>query len=212
MIGLAQDLAPGFADAALESQAVFRACMNALARPARPQPLQTNLAPPAPLTPELAALALALADHEAPLWLDARLRTDAVRSYLTFHTSARLTEDPAEAAFALIADAAACPDLAHFAQGSDEYPDRSTTLLIALERLEPGHDLVFTGPGIKAESGQEGAGLVLAPLPFGLPLQLAANHAAFPRGVDLVFTAPGRIAALPRSSQILGADKKVGVA
>lgn len=212
MTKLAQDLAPGFANAALESQAVFRACMNALARPAHPLPLRTNLAPPAPLTPELAALALALADHEAPLWLDTRLRTEAVRSYLTFHTGARLTEDPGEAAFALITDVAACPDLAHFAQGSDEYPDRSTTLLIALERLEPGHDLVFTGPGIKAESSQEGAGLVLAPLPSGLPRQLAANHAAFPRGVDLVFTAPGKIAALPRSSKILGADKKVGAA
>ena len=207
MTNLAQDLAPGFADAALESQAAFRACMNALARPARPLPLQTDLAPPAPLTPELAALALALADHEAPLWLDARLRTEAVRSYLTFHTGARLTEDPAEAAFALIADAAACPDLAYFAQGSDEYPDRSTTLLIALERLEPGRDLVFTGPGIKAD-----AGLVLAPLPAGFRQHFAANHASFPRGVDLVFTAPGRIAGLPRSSQILGADKKVGVA
>ncbi|MDZ5449807.1 phosphonate C-P lyase system protein PhnH [Labrys sp. ZIDIC5] len=195
----AQDLAPGFADAALESQAVFRACMNALARPARPQPLLTGLVPPAPLTPELAALALAVADHEAPLWLDARLRTAEVRAYLTFHTGAHLTEDPQEAAFALVADAAACPDLASFAQGSDEYPDRSTTLLIALERLEAGHDLAFTGPGIKAD-----AGLALAPLPDDFRRQLSANHAAFPCGVDIVFTAPGRIAGLPRSSQILG--------
>ncbi|MFC2250109.1 phosphonate C-P lyase system protein PhnH [Labrys portucalensis] len=204
MIGLAQDqfaqdLAPGFADAAIESQAVFRACMDALARPARLRPLETGLVPPAPLTPELAALALALADHEAPLWLDARLRTPQVRAYLTFHTGARLTDAPQEAAFALIADAAACPDLASFAQGNDEYPDRSTTLLIALERLEPGHDLVFTGPGIKTD-----AGLALAPLPDDFRRQLGANHAAFPRGVDIVFTAPGRIAALPRSSQILG--------
>ncbi|MBP0578190.1 phosphonate C-P lyase system protein PhnH [Labrys sp. LIt4] len=204
MMRLAQDLAPGFADAALESQAIFRACMNALARPARPQPLETGLMPPPPLTPELAGLALALADHEAPLWLDAGLRTPAVRAYLTFHTGARLTEDPQEAAFALIADAAACPDLAHFAQGSDEYPDRSTTLLIALERLEPGHDLAFAGPGIKADTGLTDLGLALAPLPADFRRQLAANHAAFPRGVDIVFTAPGRIAGLPRSSQIRG--------
>ncbi|WP_448953557.1 phosphonate C-P lyase system protein PhnH [Labrys neptuniae] len=201
---LAQDLAPGFADAALESQAVFRACMNALARPARPVPFQTGLVPPAPLTPELAALALALADHEAALWLDASLRTPAVRAFLTFHTGARLTEDPAQAAFALIADAAACPDLAGFAQGSDEYPDRSTTLVIAVDRLEAGEDLVFTGPGIKAETGQERVGLTLAPLPSGFRRQLAVNHAAFPRGVDLIFTAPGRLAGLPRSSLIRG--------
>jgi alpha-D-ribose 1-methylphosphonate 5-triphosphate synthase subunit PhnH len=104
------DLAPGFADAALDSQAVFRACMNALARPALPQSLATELAPPTPLTPELAALALALADHEAPLWLDAPLRAEpAVRRYLAFHTGARFVDDPTEAVFALISDAAACP-------------------------------------------------------------------------------------------------------
>ncbi|GLS23962.1 carbon-phosphorus lyase [Labrys miyagiensis] len=194
------DLAPGFADAALDSQAVFRACMNALARPASPQPLATELVPPALLTPELAALALALADHEAPLWLDAALRTEpAVRRYLAFHTGARFVDDPAEAAFALISDAAACPPFERFALGSDEYPDRSTTLLIAVNRLEAAEEFAFTGPGIK-----ERIGLSIAPLPSGFREQLRANAALFPRGVDLIFTAPGRIAALPRSSQLIG--------
>ncbi len=192
------DLAPGFADAALDSQAVFRACMNALARPAMPQPLAAALTPPTPLTPELAALALALADHEAPLWLDAALEAQpAVRRYLAFHTGARFVDSPAEAAFALVSDAADCPDLRSFALGSDEYPDRSSTLLISVERLETSEGLAFAGPGIKGR-----AGLVLSPLPVRFEAQLHANAAAFPRGVDLIFTAPGRIAALPRSSRL----------
>jgi alpha-D-ribose 1-methylphosphonate 5-triphosphate synthase subunit PhnH len=194
------DLAPGFADAAIDSQVVFRAAMNALARPAQPQPLVTNLAPPAPLAPELAALALALADHEAPLWLDLPLRAEpVVRRYLAFHTGARIVDDPQEAAFALVSDAAACPPFETFALGSDEYPDRSTTLLIAVGRLGTQGDLAFNGPGIKYRAAFDAA-----PLPAGFREQLRLNAALFPRGVDLVFAAPGRIAALPRSSQLIG--------
>jgi alpha-D-ribose 1-methylphosphonate 5-triphosphate synthase subunit PhnH len=192
--------APGFADAAIESQAVFRACMAALSRPASLQPLAAVLAPPAPLTPELAAVALALADPEAPLWLDASLEAEpAVRRYLAFHTGARFVTDPAEAAFALIADAGKCPDFSAFAAGSDEYPDRSTTLVIAVDRLSPGTDLVFSGPGIKGH-----AGLAAAPLPDDFRVRLLANHATFPRGVDLLLVSGGHVAALPRSSKLVG--------
>ena len=45
-----------------DAQGVFRAVMDALARPGTIQPVATRLAPPAPLTPELAAVALALAE------------------------------------------------------------------------------------------------------------------------------------------------------
>ena len=191
--------APGFRDAPLESQAAFRACMSALARPTTLQPLAAVLAPPAPLTPELATVALALADHEAPLWLDPVLAAQpAVRRYLAFHTGARLAVDPADAAFALIADARACPDFSIFAAGSDEYPDRSTTVVLAVERLGEGDDLVFTGPGIENR-----AGLAVAPLPDDFRARLKANRATFPRGVDLFFVSGGRIAALPRSSTLI---------
>ncbi|MDQ0394673.1 phosphonate C-P lyase system protein PhnH [Labrys monachus] len=192
--------ASGFTDAPLESQAVFRACMAALSRPATLQPLAAGVAPPAPLTPELAAVALALADHEAPLWLDAALAAEpAVRRYLAFHTGARFVADPADAAFALIAEARHCPAFAVFAAGSDEYPDRSTTLVIAVDRLSTGTDLVFSGPGIKGR-----AGLAAAPLPADFEAELAANHASFPRGIDLFLVSDGIVAALPRSSKLIG--------
>ncbi len=51
-------LAPGFADPVHDAQATFRAVMDALARPGLPRPLTPGLTPPAPLTPELAAVAL----------------------------------------------------------------------------------------------------------------------------------------------------------
>jgi len=144
-------------------------------------------------------VALALADHEAPLWLDPVLAAEpAVRRYLSFHTGARFAADPADAAFALVADARACPDFSVFAAGSDEYPDRSTTLVLAVDRLGEGSDLVFTGPGIK-----DRAGLAVAPLPDDFRSRLVANRAAFPRGVDIFFVSGGRIAALPRSSTLI---------
>ncbi|OYZ89321.1 MAG: carbon-phosphorus lyase subunit PhnH, partial [Xanthobacter sp. 17-67-6] len=116
-------LASGFADAPREAQEVFKAVMWALARPGRPVPLRTRLAPPAPLSPEMAAIALALLDYETPVWLDPALAAaPAVGAFLRFHTSAPLVETPAAGRFGLIADGAALPDFARFALGEPDYP------------------------------------------------------------------------------------------
>lgn len=191
-------LALGFADPVIDAQAVFRAAMDALARPAVPVPLASELAPPAPLTPELAAVALALADHETPVWLGPTLAASReVQDYLRFHTGARLTQDPAEAAFALVADGTRLPRLDSFAQGSEAYPDRSTTIVVAVSVLLPGHGPRLTGPGIESE-----ARLSAGPLPETFWDEMRANRARFPRGVDVLLTAAGQIAGLPRSLRV----------
>jgi alpha-D-ribose 1-methylphosphonate 5-triphosphate synthase subunit PhnH len=188
----------GFADPVIEAQAHFHALMNALARPGTIHDLPAALDAPAPLTPELAALALTLVDHEATLWLDATLAgSKPVLDYLRFHTGARIVADPAEAAFALVADAGAMPRLAEFGQGTDEYPDRSTTIVIAVAALATSGGLELTGPGIEAR-----ASLGVEPWPGDFVPQLAANRAQFPRGVDLVLVAAGQVAALPRTTHV----------
>ncbi|MCJ2060256.1 phosphonate C-P lyase system protein PhnH [Methylobacterium sp. J-048] len=188
-------LAPGFADAVHDAQGTFRAVMDALARPGLLQRLDAGLEPPAPLTSELAAIALALTDADTPVWLDAGLAAaPEVAAYLRFHTGAPLTDDPARAAFALIRDPARCPPLSRFAQGTPAYPDTATTLVLALDAIASGEGLRLTGPGI------DGAvRIALTPLPEGFVAQLAENHAGFPLGIDLILTAPGRVAGLPRS-------------
>lgn len=191
-------LAPGFADPVHDAQGTFRAVMDALARPGLPRRLDTGLAPPAPLTPELAAVALALTDADTPVWLDAGLAAaPEVAAYLRFHTGAPLTDDPARAAFALIRDPARCPPLARFAQGTPAYPDTSTTLVLALDRIAAGVGLHLTGPGIRGATR-----IALAPVPDGFVDQCAANHAGFPLGIDLILTAPGLVAGLPRSTAV----------
>jgi alpha-D-ribose 1-methylphosphonate 5-triphosphate synthase subunit PhnH len=191
-------LRAGFRDPVHEAQAVFRAVLDALARPGTIQTLTTPLAPPAPLTPELAAVALALTDRDTPVWLDPALAAEAeVAAYLRFHTGAPLIDDPARAAFALVAEVGRCPPLSSFAQGTPAYPDTATTLVLAFATVEAGAGLRLTGPGIRGA-----ANLALAPMPPGWPGELRDNGAAFPLGVDCLLTAPGRIAGLPRSTAV----------
>ncbi|MGQ4275415.1 phosphonate C-P lyase system protein PhnH [Terrihabitans sp. B22-R8] len=191
-------MAHAFADPVFEAQAVFRAVMAALAEPGTLQELPAEVSPPEPLAAELAALALTLADHETPIWLDATLAaSDEVVRYLKFYTGAPIVAEPARAMFALVQDAARCPALAAFAPGNALYPDRSTTLLIAVDRLGEDGGLVLRGPGIAGS-----ANLRAGPLPPDFERQWRDNHALFPCGVDVVLAGPGQVVGLPRSVQI----------
>jgi alpha-D-ribose 1-methylphosphonate 5-triphosphate synthase subunit PhnH len=190
--------AHAFTNPVFDAQRVFRAAMNALARPGTLHPLDTIVVPPAQLPPELAALALTLADHETPLWLDAALTgAPDVADYLRFHTGAPLVAHPRDAAFALISEPALCPSLVNFALGTDEYPDRSTTLLIQVETLTEAEGLTLRGPGIA-----DTASLHAGPLPPAFLREWAMNRVLFPRGVDVLLTAGGMIAGLPRTTDV----------
>lgn len=191
-------LAAGLVDPIHDAQAAFRAVMEAVSRPGRPVALAAALRPPRPLTPELAAIALALADADTPVWLDPPLSgAPDVAAFLRFHAGAPIASDPRSAVFALVSDAARCPPFAAFAQGEPDYPDRSTTLIMAVERLHDRGGLRLEGPGIRGSIE-----LSAQPLPPDMAARLAANRAGFPCGVDVVLTAPGRVAGLPRSVRI----------
>ncbi len=194
----------GFADPVFDSQAVFKAVMDAMARPGTVLPIKSLTTPPAPLSATAAAVALTLCDHDTPVWLDTRLaESAAVYSWLGFHTGAPLVDKPAEAAFALVADPARLPQLADFAQGTQEYPDRSATIVLQVAAPSPnglqGHrTFVLEGPGIRTT-----AILVASPLPGNFIEQWNDNRARFPRGVDLILAAPGAVACLPRTVRIV---------
>jgi alpha-D-ribose 1-methylphosphonate 5-triphosphate synthase subunit PhnH len=192
-------IAPAFADPVLGSQAVFRAVMQATARPGTVERIDPRIDAPAPLRAATAALALTLLDYETPVWLDPLLAASRdLIDWISFHTGAPRTDDPRQAAFAFIADPEQCPPFEGFALGSNDYPDRSTTVVLQVDGFSGGERIVCTGPGIAAKCV-----LRAAPLPPDFAQQLAANRVLFPRGVDLILATEHEIAALPRSVRVL---------
>lgn len=188
----------GFADPVFDAQAIFRAMMDAMAEPGSRRSVKANAAPPAPLSPAAGALALTLCDQDTVLWLDAPLKTEAVIAWLRYQTGADIVDDPERADFAFVADLASMPRLEAFAQGTQDYPDRSTTIVLMAEGLDDGTPLALEGPGIETR-----AGLAPSDLPEDFRGQWRENGARFPRGVDLVFAAPDMIACLPRTTRIV---------
>jgi alpha-D-ribose 1-methylphosphonate 5-triphosphate synthase subunit PhnH len=190
-------LGGGFADPVFGAQSSFRALMDALASPGLAQALP-GAEHPAGLAAELAAVALTVCDHDSEVWLDPILANDAaVVAWLRFQTGAPLVDEPAQAQFALVGDAAQLPVFSHFALGSDEYPDRSTTIALLLPALTGGRELTLRGPGIKDTR-------TIAPvgLPESFLGQWADNRALFPRGVDVLLLSGGQVIGLPRTTRI----------
>ncbi|HMM62993.1 MAG TPA: phosphonate C-P lyase system protein PhnH [Mesorhizobium sp.] len=202
MLSQASALEGGFSDPVLDAQAAFRAIMDAMARPATVHSVPALVRPPAPLGRAAGAVACALIDADTPFWLDDALGlAEAPRVWLGFHTGAGQAASLPQAAFALIGDPARMPRLERFAQGSQDYPDRSATLILQLDGLTGGPALTFEGPGIDGSA-------TLAPrgLPADFAGQWAENRARFPRGVDLILTAGDAIACLPRSARPIRAE------
>jgi len=191
-------LEPGFRDAVRGSQTCFRAVLDAMAHPGRVVTLPPSLdgAPPVPLGDAAAAVALTLCDIDTPVWLDAAAAPAA--GYLAFHCGAPLVDNPADARFAIIADPAAAPPLDRFALGSDEYPERSATLVIEAAGFGGDTGVGLRGPGIDRETR-----FAVTELPARFWRERAALAELFPRGVDVLFACGSRLAALPRSTQVI---------
>ena len=182
---------------AFASQATFRTLMECLSRPGEIRTLDGIGGPP-PMAPATAALVRSLADYESTLWLDPTFTAaPAIAEWIKFHTGAPIIESTGDAAFALVADPLALPPFTQFAQGSEEYPDRSTTVILQVDRFA-GAPMVLKGPGIKATST-----LAVEPLPGDFSQRMHGNREMFPRGIDLIFVAGRAISALPRSVRLI---------
>jgi alpha-D-ribose 1-methylphosphonate 5-triphosphate synthase subunit PhnH len=172
--------------------------MDALAKPGTVHKLAEPALTRAPLSGGLASVLLTLSDPETPIWLCDTLRQDAsVAAFIAFHTGAPMLREPGKAAFVVASDANELPRFEQFNLGTQDYPDRSTTIVLAVAALSGGAALSLRGPGIK------GHGHIS---PIGLPEdfigQWAANRELFPRGIDLLLVADGAVLGLPRSTRI----------
>jgi alpha-D-ribose 1-methylphosphonate 5-triphosphate synthase subunit PhnH len=193
------ELPAGFADKVLSAQSTFRSVMDAMARPGTVQQVIASAGTPGPLMRGTAAIALTLFDHDTPIWLDARMsETSEVAKWLKFHSGAPVLDDPSVCHFALIGNGSALPDLSRFSFGTNEYPDRSTTLILQVDSLKHGSAFELRGPGI------DGTALLRAMIePVNLFERLAINETLFPRGIDVVLVSGEAIVAIPRTTRLV---------
>ena len=186
-----------FADPVFESQAAFRAVLNAVASPGKVfvggevyRPRRRYARPPR---------------RRCWRWRILRRRCLSRWIFLSERrppsicasTPARpIAATPDKAAFALELATDAALDLARFAEGDPEYPDRSTTLVLqvgfrrraALAPSWPRHQ------GRNASSRSRRRRKTLS--------SMQANGQKFPLGVDLILVAGALLVAAPRSTQI----------
>ena len=188
-----QPLSSGFVDPVHEAQAAFRGVLEALSRPGQPSVIGRPV-PGLGLGPAMAHLLLALSDDDTPVWWQ---QPESAADWLRFHSGATRADSPEQATFAVIADAAAMPPLYAFSAGSVEFPEQAATLLIEVASMSDGPAVEWHGPGIR-----EMQTVRLAGLPESFWTQWQANHAAFPQGVDIVFTCADTALGLPRTTRV----------
>ncbi|MGI4954994.1 MAG: phosphonate C-P lyase system protein PhnH [Janthinobacterium lividum] len=179
---------PGFADPVHDSQACFRAVLDAMARPGTLHRVTAPAQAPPPLDRATAAVLLTLVDLDTPLWLDPA--AGGASGWIDFHCGAPRTT-PENAAFAV---ALGLPDTAGLAAGSDDGPEDGATLVLQLAALGAGQRYMLSGPGIADE-----AEILIDGLPPGFLAAWATNRGRFPRGIDLILCAGDALAAFPRT-------------
>jgi alpha-D-ribose 1-methylphosphonate 5-triphosphate synthase subunit PhnH len=196
-MGNLNDLPMGFREPVDDAQGAFRAALRALSHPGDAVDCGAQVPAVPGLMPATVALLLALTDHETPVWW---VGSDGPAPWLRFHTGAPSATRVGQAHFAVISrqlSAEPWPELELWNAGTDESPDRSTTLLIELPSLSGGAATVWSGPGLR-----EARTLYLAGLPASFSEEWCDNHARFPRGVDVLFLCGRHIVGLPRTTLV----------
>ncbi len=191
-------LVPGFDHEAFGSQAVFRAALHAMAHPGRPTDMPMGASAPQNGHMAAAVLLLGLLDADNHLWLsDSLARSDAA-GWLRFHTGCTLVANAREADFCWCAQGDAWPELHALQQGSDDWPERSATCVLEVDRLQAdGSGWTLQGPGIEGTQR-----LLVKGLPSDFGAQWKTNQGLFPRGVDVFLATATQIAGLPRTTQL----------
>ena len=181
-------LSGGFSDAPVQSARAFRQILEAMARPGTIRQV-AGATPPAPLSVAAGAVLLTLVDPTTKLHLAGAADSKDVRDWVAFHLGAPLVAAE-EADFALGTWEALHP-VSRFRIGEPDYPDRSATLIVEMDRLV-NHGPALAGPGIELVTW------------LNLPETAAfrANRALFPLGFDTILTAGDRLAGLPRSTRV----------
>lgn len=195
----AVDLEIGFTDPVREAARGFRAVLDAMSQPGRIFRWSDTVPAVAGLHGGAMTVALTLLDQDTPYWLDRALEHQTLRTHLAFHASVAAAPSAEAAAFAFTTAQGVAALAPQLSIGTPEYPDRSATMVVAVDALDGGHSVTLTGPGIETEQRFAPAGLDAAAWAV-----LKHNAGAYPLGFDTIFAAPDAVAAIPRSTKING--------
>ncbi|MCD2088935.1 MULTISPECIES: phosphonate C-P lyase system protein PhnH [Halomonadaceae] len=197
---------PALKEAVHHSQQLFRQVLSSMAEPGTFA--EVNLAPlpqDVAMSPAAWAVLLVLCDLDTRVWIADELNRDGLAEAIAFHTGARIVSRADEADFALVVPST-CQAMPRFSEGSDTYPDRSTTLIVVLESLAEARSDAsqrgntcwqLSGPGILNQRVLE-----LDDTAEALMQRLALNRASFPLGLDTILTSGSSLTAIPRSTRI----------
>ena len=186
---------PGFKNPVFDTQRIFRRLMRTMSLPGTVVTIAgIDLPAFEGVMPASAATLMALADRETAVWIDGDLCPSGISDYLRFHTGAPAAKQRQEAVFALIDGRSGASAFDGFNPGTDEYPDRSATVIVQVEGFGTGQAKIIDGPGIKEPREISVQGLVA-----GFWSRWTANQGKYPRGVDLFLVSGEDVLGLPRS-------------
>ena len=175
---------------------IFRMVLEAMSHPGRIVDFKVPpLTLPLGISSEMAALVFTLCDFQTPICM--KSKTPEIEKFVKFHTGAAFADAVSSATFIVADTKDKISPFGDFAQGTHEYPDRSSTLLIQVEAITNSGNVALMGPGI---AGQTFLNIKKLDMMFWEGLH--ANHAQYPLGVDVIFVTQGKIAAIPRSTHI----------
>jgi alpha-D-ribose 1-methylphosphonate 5-triphosphate synthase subunit PhnH len=192
-----KDILPGFNNPIHDSQTSFRALLQSIARPGRIYNLPRPVGIPDLWSPAQTAIALTLFDQDTPVWIEQNIVSTTVIEQLKFHCACPIVCQPDHAAFAVGTGATLLDNLHKFPIGDPQYPEKSATIIVAVESLTSGVPLRLRGPGVKGEANMNPKGL-----PTGFVSKWMDNHGLYPSGIDVFFTAGDQVIGLPRTTAI----------
>ena len=179
-----------------DAQAVFRAALQAFAQPGLMATSPAAPVPPQGLQPSTWALALALFDAETRVLLCGYKDVAEMRRALGQFTECAWADGPADADFVLAASPAALPALTALKHGSDFDPHDSATVVVEVAAFAQGEPVALQGPGVDGQAAVRVTGL-----DDGFWSQWARVNAAYPRGVDILFSDGRSFLGLPRTAR-----------
>lgn len=175
----------------------FRAILDAFAKPGRPVALAPLTGCPPKFHAASAGIALSLCDYQTAIWLSPGIDSAELRTFLRFHTGVPIVSKASEADFAFMEAAELAQFYSHFSKGTDEYPDRSATLIAQTTAFEATQKVKLEGPGIERNVVVSADGLGAREWSL-----LADDRILFPLGVDVAFSNESSLFAVPRSTRI----------